>query len=122
MREWQRMYKIMATILMSLWTCSALAQAAPSEYQPGTILSVKSRQEANESDPSVERFDVAVQVADTVYTVLYTQPAGIIGVQHRAGLELLVLIKEKTLRFNFLGASREVPILRREPAAPREKR
>ena len=111
----------MATVLMCLWASSAIAQTATSQYQPGTLLSVKPHHETGSTDPSVERFDLAVQVADTVYTVLFTQPAGRIGIQHRAGLQVLVLVKEKTLKSNFLGSSVELPIIDRQPAAQWKK-
>lgn len=114
---------IMATLLMCLWAGSVWAQTAQtrSQYQPGTILSVKPHHETGKTDPSVERFDVAVRVAGTVYTVLFTQPTGGLGIRHRAGLELMVQVNEKTMKFNFLGSSKEVPIIGREPAAQQVK-
>jgi len=111
----------MATVLMCLWTYAAFAQTTSTQYQPGTILSVQPHHETGKPDPSVQRFDIAVQVANTVYTVLYTQPAGRIGIQYRAGLQMLVLVKQKTIAFNFLGTSGEVPIIRQQPASPREQ-
>ena len=116
------MNKIMATLLMCLWAGSVFAQTAQPQYQPGTVLSVKPHHGTGHADPSVERFDIAVRVAHTVYTVLFTQPTGGLGIRHRAGLQLLVLVKENTMKFNFLGSSREVPIIAREPAAQRVKR
>lgn len=95
----------------------ALAQAADSKFQRGTIMAVKGHQESSSNDASAERYDVDVKVGNTIYTVLLIQPAGKVGVQYRAGLDLLVHVKEKTIVYNdLLGQAREAPILSHRPA------
>jgi hypothetical protein len=56
-------------------------------------------------------------VGDTVYVVLYTDSLGTNTVKYAAGRELLVLVGEKTIRYNnILGQSLEVPIVSRKGA------
>lgn len=114
-------YTVMATVLMCLWASSTFRQTAAHQYQTGTILNVTRHHESALSGPSADRFDVAVQILDTVYVVLFTQPAGRISIQHCAGLHLPVLIKGTTMAFNFLGSSMELPITKQQPATPRKK-
>jgi len=104
-------------ILCLAATLSAAQTPAPSKFERGTIMSVKPHQETGAAtDPSVERFDVDVKVKNTMYTVLFTQGAGKYGIQYRAGLDLFVLVKDKTIAYNdLLGETREVPIINRKP-------
>jgi len=108
----------------ALTLCLAAALLAaqtptPSKFEHATIMSVKPHQESGPTDPSVERFDVDVRVKNTLYTVLFTQGAGRYGIQYRAGLDLFVLVKDKTMAYNdLLGETKEVPIINRKPASP----
>jgi len=106
-------------ILCLAATLSAAQTPAPSKFERGTIMSVKPHPETGATDPSVERFDVDVKVKNTMYTVLFTQGAGRYGIQYRAGLDLFVLVKDKTIAYNdLLGETREVPIIGHKPAPP----
>lgn len=117
------MQKRLATTLLCLLTSIALSQGADSKFQRGTIMAVSGHQESSSNDTSVERYDVDVKVGNTIYTVLLTQPAGKYGVQYRAGLDLLVRIKEKTIVYNdLLGHANEAPILSHRPATQRNEK
>lgn len=112
------MHKQLASLIVCFATAIVAGQtpAAP-QFEHGTIMSVKPHQETGPTDPSVERFDVNVKVKNTMYTVLFTQGAGRYGIQYRAGLDLLVQVKDKTIAYNdLLGEMKEVPILSRKPA------
>jgi hypothetical protein len=48
---------------------------------------------------------------------LYTPPPGTYGSQYMKGMDMLVLVGDKTITYNdMLGVSREVPILSRMKA------
>lgn len=105
-----------AITLVWLLTSMALGQTANSQFQPGTIMSVTRQQGSGSNDASIEHYDIDVKVGNTIYTVLVTQPAGKYGVQYRAGLELLVKVKEQSIVYNdSMGQTNEVPILSRRP-------
>ncbi|HEX7960615.1 MAG TPA: hypothetical protein VF493_11895 [Terriglobales bacterium] len=79
-------------------------------------MSVTRHQGSGSNDASIEHYDIDVKVGNTIYTVLVTQPAGKYGVQYRAGLELLVKVKEQSIVYNdSMGQTNEVPILSRRP-------
>jgi hypothetical protein len=66
--------------------------------------------------PAVTRFDISVRVENTVYVILYTPPPGTYGAQYTQGMNLLVLVGNKTITFNDVaGRSREMPIVSRTP-------
>ena len=106
------MRNILVSVLICLTTFPTIIQAAPSKYQHATIMEVKPHQPIDNSDPSLEKYDVTLKVGNTLYTVLYTQPTGTYGVQYRAGMDRAVLVEAKTITFNdLLGNSKKVPIL-----------
>jgi uncharacterized phage infection (PIP) family protein YhgE len=83
-----------------------------SQYQVGTIMSVREHTAAADADSSVTTYDISVRVGNTVYVVLYTPPLGDDTVRYVAGLDLLVLAGEKTITYNdMLGNSLQVPII-----------
>jgi hypothetical protein len=87
-------------------------------YQSGTIMAVKTHQGSAAVDPSVTRYDISIKVRDMVYVVLYTPPPGTYGSQYVTGMDMLVLVGDKTIIYNdMLGVSREVPIVSRTKAA-----
>jgi hypothetical protein len=101
---------------MSLTMFSAFGQST-SKYQVGTIVEVKSHQDASGATGAAS-YDVSVKVGDTIYVVLYTPPLGEETVKYAAGRELLVLIGKHTIRYNdILGQSYDVPIESQKPAA-----
>jgi hypothetical protein len=96
---------------------SAFGQSA-SKYQVGTIIDVKTHQDAGGGATDVASYDVSVKVGDTIYVVLYTPPLGEETVKYAAGRDLLVLVGKRTIRYNdILGQSFEVPIESQKSAA-----
>jgi len=70
-------------------------------------------------DSYVRKYDVSVKVGKTMYVVLYVPPDGTDTITHRAGIDLLVSVGQKTMAFNnLLGHKIEAPILRRKPVTP----
>jgi len=103
---------VLSTVLVSL---SQTSQSG--RYQPGVIMAVK-RHTATTNESDVAVYDVSVKVGSTIYTVLYSPPAGANRVEYSAGSELLVLVGADTLTFNSkLSGETAVPILHRESTA-----
>lgn len=108
------MSKLLFVACLWFTALSAFGQSA-STYQVGTITAVKPHQFAVESGSDVSSYDVSVRVDDTIYQVLYTPPLGASPIKYAAGRNLLVLVGEKTLRYNNIaGESFEVPIVSRK--------
>jgi hypothetical protein len=108
------MARWVGAILLCAATLAAQAQTAPSKFQPGTIITVADHQNAPGESGDVARYDVAVKVGNTVYTVLYTPPDGANSVKYSAGIQLLVSVGSDTLTFNSkLSGTTVVPILSR---------
>jgi len=104
---------------------SSSPQSSP-KYQSATVLEITEHPggeiPATETTPPIKRYDVSVQVKDTVYVVLFTPRPGTTGFQTIAGTDMLVLVKEKTIVFNdLLGRTTEVPIISQHPATPRKQ-
>lgn len=60
-------------------------------------------------------YDISLRVGNTIYTILYTQPAGAYGIEFSVGDELLVSIGTKTITYNDTPTTcREVPIVSRQ--------
>lgn len=111
------MRKTLWILLMGVVVASAVGQSTSSKYQPGLIMSVKQHPELNAATDSPKRYDVAIKVGNTIYSVLYTPPPGTYGFQYSAGQEMLVSVGPKTITFNdMLGRSRAVPIVSRSAA------
>jgi len=88
-----------------------------SNYQVGTITEVKNHQATGDRSDIVS-YDVSVRVGDTIYQVVYTPPLGASPIKYAAGRNLLVVVGEKTIRYNnIVGESVEVPIVGRKPAS-----
>jgi hypothetical protein len=103
---------------------SAAHGQASSQYQSGLILEVKEHPgaeiPATEKTPPIKRYDISVQVKDVVYVILATPRPGMYGFQNLAGMDALVLVREKTMFFNdILGRSMSAPIISQHPAAPK---
>jgi len=114
------MRKIMRVLLLCAATASAVGQTTASKYQPGTIMAVKTHQSAAGSDSTATRYDISLQVGNTIYVASYTPPPGTYGIQYSAGYQLLVLVGSKTITFNdMLGNSRKATILSRKIAPPK---
>jgi len=96
------------------------------QYQSGLILEVKEHPgaeiPATEKTPPIKRYDISVQVKDVVYVILFTPRPGMHGFQTLAGMDILVLVQEKSMYFNdILGRSMSAPIISQHPAAPKQK-
>lgn len=93
---------------------SGLGQVSPA-YQRGTIMAVQRHMPTPGETTNSAQYEVAVQVGNVRYVVLYTPPKGANSVEYAAGRDLLVLVGDHTLTFpSKLSGTTEVPILRRE--------
>jgi len=109
------MPKFVFAICICFATLQAFGQSA-SKYQPATITEVRVHQLGTGSGAS--SYDVSLRVGATIYQVLYTPAIDTNAVTYAAGREVLVLVKEKTIRYNdLLGQSFELPIISRKAAA-----
>ena len=112
------MRKIVSVILLWMAVLPALSQSPTPKYEPGTIMAVTTHKETAAGDSSVKRFDISIRVKNTVYVVLYTPPPGAYGGEYTQGMNMLVLVGDKTITFNDVkGVSREAPILSRAPVS-----
>ena len=116
--------KILSVIVIS--AAAALPAQSPSnEWQSALILDVKEHQgniPDQGADPSITRYDVSMRVKDTEYVLLYTPRPGTYGFQYVKGMNILVLVKNKTVTFNdILGRPVTVPIVSQKPVAPNSK-
>jgi hypothetical protein len=99
-------------------------QSSSSQYQPGLILEVKEHPgaeiPATEKTPPIKRYDISVRVKDVVYVILFTPRPGMHGFQTLAGMDTLVMVRDKTMFFNdIVGRSMSAPIISQHPAAPK---
>jgi hypothetical protein len=108
-----------AIVLWSLsLTLAAFCQERHSKWQVGTIMAVAAHP-PDEKDSNIRKYDVSVKVGKTMYVVLFTPPDGTDTITHRAGIDLLVSVGQKTMAFNnLLGQKIEAPILSRKPVTP----
>ena len=106
------MARCLSLILVITAVLSVLCQSQ-SSYQPATITGVTLHPNAP-GEPGLARYDVTLKVGNNVYVVLYTPPAGQNTVQYAAGMDILVLVENNSIRFNKLGTSGEATIERRE--------
>jgi hypothetical protein len=110
----------MRALITAILVCTAIVQvsgqAESAKYERGTIVAVARHQtDQGDSDQVVAKYDVSIQVRDTVFVVLYTPPNGANGVEYAPGIDLLVLIGQDTLTFpSKLSGTTEVPILQRK--------
>ena len=110
------MLKLLCVVCICLGTLPVFSQSV-SNYQVGTITAVKPHQSAGDSRDDAVSYDVSVRVGDTIYMVLYKPPVGASPIKYAAGRNLLVLVGEKTVRYNnIVGESLEVPIISRKSA------
>ena|SRR5690348_11095743 len=108
----------MSTLMMSLWAFSAFADVTRSEYQPAVVLGVKAHEGNGAIHSSTQKFDVMIQAEQMIYTVLAQLKIGGRDIQYRAGLELLVQVNGVRMKIKYFGGSRELPLLKQEPAGP----
>jgi hypothetical protein len=113
------MPRCVGLILVIAAALAAFWQRSSENYQVGTIVGVARHTNApGESD--IARYDVTLKVGNNVYVVLYSPPQGQNTVEYAAGMDILVLVKDNSIRFNKLGTTGEAAIERRE-AVPIEK-
>lgn len=111
------MLRRMCVVLICLATFQASSQSMP-KYQVATIVDVKTHQSLDASASDSTKYDVSLQVSNTIYTVLYAAPFGVDTVKYKTGRDLLVLVGSKTITYNdLLGQSVEVPIMSQKPVA-----
>lgn len=94
---------------------SAPAETSSRDYERGTIIAVQQHQNAPTDSSGVTRYEVSVQVRNVIYVTLYTPPNGANGVKYAAGIDLLVLVGDNTLKApSKLAGTVELPILSRK--------
>jgi hypothetical protein len=107
------MGKWLCALLVCLITFSLLSQTTSPKSEVATVTAVNVHQSGLEGSRG-RSYDVSLKVRDTVYVVLYTPPSGANGVEYSVGMDVVVLVGNKTITFTKLGRTSEVPILRRE--------
>jgi hypothetical protein len=111
------MTKLLRVICISLIALASYGQSAQ-HYQVAVIAGVKPHQAAADDTSGITRYDVSLKVGDTLYVVLYTPPLGITTVKYAEGINILVVVGDKTISYNdLLGQTFEVPIISRKPTA-----
>lgn len=98
-------------------TCVAIlpvfSQNESAKYEPGTILAVERHpDDVSESSSRPLRYDVTVQIGDTVYVVLYTPPYGSNIVEYSPGIEKLFSVRSDSLRYPEREGYADLPIVR----------
>ena len=107
--------RLIPVFTLCLLTLPALCQSA-SKWQVATITEVKPHPAAVENTSDPITYDVSVKVADTIYVVRYTTPAGEIPPKYATGRDLLVFVGKNTITYNdMLGRSLQVPIENQRP-------
>src|SRR6476646_10110058 len=108
------MHRLSCLLFICIANLSVLCQTSSPKYQPGTVLYVQRHQESPSSPESAEaRYDVTVQIDDTVYVVLYTPPYGSNTVEYSVGLEVLFAVgKDVLILPGKRDRQEELPILR----------
>lgn len=114
-----QMSRCLIQILLITALFSVLCQSQSSAYQPATIMGVTRHPNAP-GEPGIARYDVTLKVGNNVYVVLYSPPHGQNTVEYAAGMDILVLVENNSIRFSKLGTTGEAQIQRRE-ALPVEK-
>ena len=107
------LYRWLSAILVITAVYTAVCESQSSRYQTATITGVALHPNAP-GESSVARYDVTLKMGNNVYVVLYTPPQGQNTVEYAAGMEVLVLVDNDSIRFSKLGTSGEAPIERRE--------
>jgi hypothetical protein len=111
------MIRIVCAVCVCLASFQALGQTA-SKYQPATITEVRVHQPASGNEPNGGSYEVSLKIGDTIYQVLYAPVVDTNVARYAAGREILVLVKEKTIRYNdLLGQPYDLPIISRKSAS-----
>jgi hypothetical protein len=105
--------RVSSLILVVIALLSVLCQSQSSAYQPATITGVTLHPNTP-GEPDTARYDVTLKVGNNVYVVLYSPPPGQNTVEYAAGMDILVLVENNSIRFSKLGTTGEAPIVRRE--------
>jgi hypothetical protein len=108
-------------ILLCACLCSipALCESAGhAKYQIATIVAVNPHSSGANTDSSAPKYDVSMQIGNTIYVVLYTPRLGLQTAKYAAGRQVLVIVEEETVTYNdMLGNTVEVRILDRKTVA-----
>ncbi len=104
--------KALLAILIAAVAVATVAQESSSKFHPGTVLKVVKHQPTSDKPANTpEKYDVTVQQGDMVYVVLVTPLPGR-HIEYSAGLQVMMSVGEKTIKFNDLqGQTKEVPIV-----------
>jgi hypothetical protein len=114
------MPKCIGLILVISTALAALCQSSSADYQPATIMGVTRHPNApGESD--IARYDVTLKVGNNVYVALYSPPQGQNTPEYAAGMDILVLVENNSIRFNKLGGTTGEARIESREALPIEK-
>ncbi len=92
------------------------------KWQVATITEVKIHTQAGGDSSTAVQYDVTLKVGKTEYVVLYAPPDGTDRVRYLVGMDRLVLVGEKTIKYNdLLGTTGELPILRHRQLSAQTK-
>lgn len=115
-----RMLMGMLLILMASFARAGDAPKPP--YQVGTIVAVTHHETAPGTSAGDNSYDVSVKVGNTIYVVLYVPAEGTDLVEYREGVDVVLLVRPKTITFNdILGYTKEVTILRTTPVPAKKE-
>ncbi|PYY04651.1 MAG: hypothetical protein DMG64_04460 [Acidobacteria bacterium] len=105
-------------VLVLIIALPSVCQEHHSKWQVGTIMAVAPHPMDGQHH-NVRRYDVSLKVGKAMYVVLYVPSDGLDTITHRAGLDVLVSVGQRTIAFNdLLGRKIEVPILSRKHITP----
>ena len=108
-------------VLLCVSALFGSSQSSP-KYQTATIMEVKPHHPATNADNTKGNYDVFLKVKNTVYVVLYTPEEDTGTAKYAAGRDVLILVGDKTIRFNdLLGTPMELPILSRKTVSAETK-
>lgn len=110
---------LLSSVIVLSMALPGPAQTPSPKYERGAIMAVMRHQAGPEERDDVIKYDISVQVRNTMYVVLYAPPNGANFVEYSAGMDLLVSVADDTLTFpSKLTGTTHVPILRKEALPP----
>lgn len=116
------MRRFILGIFLSVALLPALCQTRSPKYEPGTIIAVdRHQEEPSGAYEQSTRYDVTVQIGDTIYVVLFKPTYGSNSVEYSPGLEFLFSVGKDALLLATPGkhdGPTELPILRTTKLPP----
>jgi len=89
------------------------------DYERGTIVAVQRHQNTSPESTRATQYEISIQIRNVVYVALYTPPPGANSVEYAAGIDVLVLVRDDSLKVpSKLSGTLELPILSRKVLPP----